>query len=152
MIDVKTAIPAWPRFEDGELVRFGDEVLDMSNHGFVVHSVHFYEWGVVLSSGHGYGVRTRGTAVRPTPDQMADYYAKWPKEKANSATPGVRACKIIGSSTNNLMYPDHMAKWYELSCGHSVTLKGSEPPRVCPICEAKLVFCDISTMTRRSNG
>lgn len=47
-------------------------------------------------------------------------------------------CKVVGSSTNNLMYPDYMAKWYELSCGHSVTLKGDEPPACCPVCR-KLV-------------
>ena len=47
-------------------------------------------------------------------------------------------CKIIGSSTNNLMYPDYMAKWYELSCGHSVTLKGGEQPRFCPSCGKKV--------------
>ena len=47
-------------------------------------------------------------------------------------------CKIIGSSTNNLMYPDYMIKWYELSCGHSVTLKGSEPPNFCPNCGRKV--------------
>lgn len=87
MNDVKTAIPEWPRFEDGEPVRFGDEVLDMSNHGFVVHSFTFYEGSVILSSGHGYGVRTRGIAVRPTSDQMRDYYAKWSMEKEISATP-----------------------------------------------------------------
>lgn len=47
-------------------------------------------------------------------------------------------CRVVGSSTNNLMYPDCMTKWYELSCGHSVTLKGDEPPACCPVC-GKLV-------------
>ncbi len=47
-------------------------------------------------------------------------------------------CKIMATSTDNLMYPDRMTKCYDLSCGHSVTLKGSEPPRVCPICEKKV--------------
>ena len=47
-------------------------------------------------------------------------------------------CKIIAASTDNLMYPDRMTKWYELSCGHSVTLKGGEPPRFCPRCGKKV--------------
>ena len=75
-------VPEWPRFEDGSPVLFGDEVLDLSDHGFVVHYVRFADDGsVVLSSGHGYGVYTRGTAVRPTPEQMADYYRKWPEDR-----------------------------------------------------------------------
>lgn len=56
------------------------------------------------------------------------------ESELRDATLGEEECKIIGSSTNNLMYPDYMTKWYELSCGHSVTLKGSEPPRFCPKC------------------
>lgn len=55
-----------------------------------------------------------------------------------NAALGGGECKIIGSSTNNLMYPDYMTKWYELSCGHSVTLKGSEPPNFCPNCGKKV--------------
>lgn len=43
-------------------------------------------------------------------------------------------CKITATATNNLMYPDYMTKWYELSCGHSLTLKGDEAPKWCAVC------------------
>ena len=47
---------------------------------------------------------------------------------------GSGACKITATATNNLMYPDYMTKWYELSCGHSLTLKGDEAPKWCAVC------------------
>lgn len=47
---------------------------------------------------------------------------------------GSGTCKITATSTNNLMYPDYMTKWYELSCGHSLTLKGDEAPKWCAVC------------------
>lgn len=47
---------------------------------------------------------------------------------------GSGTCKITATATNNLMYPDYMTKWYELSCGHSLTLKGDEAPRWCAVC------------------
>lgn len=80
-------IPDWPRFEDGSLVTFGDEVLARSGKGFVAHCVHFYDGsygtaeGAVIGSGHGYGVKVDGPVTRPTEEQMADYYRKWPEEK-----------------------------------------------------------------------
>ena len=70
--ETQEEVPTWPRFEDGRPVLFGDEALDLNGQGFVVHVIHFDDdGGVTLSSGHGYGVRTRGAVVRPTPDQMA---------------------------------------------------------------------------------
>lgn len=47
---------------------------------------------------------------------------------------GSGTCKITATATNNLMYPDYMTKWYELSCGHSLTLKGYEAPKWCAVC------------------
>ena len=47
---------------------------------------------------------------------------------------GSVTCEIIATATNNLMYPDYMTKWYELSCGHSLTLKGDETPKWCAVC------------------
>ncbi len=47
---------------------------------------------------------------------------------------GSGTCKITATATNNLMYPDYMTKWYELSCGHSLTLKGDEAPKWCAVC------------------
>lgn len=54
-------------------------------------------------------------------------------DELNAATGG-GTCKITATSTNNLMYPDYMVKWYELSCGHSLTLKGEEVPKWCAVC------------------
>lgn len=51
-----------------------------------------------------------------------------------NATLGNGTCKITATVTNNLMYPDYMTKWYELSCGHSLTLKGDEAPKWCAVC------------------
>ena len=47
---------------------------------------------------------------------------------------GSGTCKITATATNDLMYPDYMTKWYELSCGHSLTLKGDEAPKWCAVC------------------
>lgn len=76
---LESRVPEWPRFEDGDPVLFGDRVLDSHGHGFVAHSVSFSDDGwAVISSGHGYSVRVKGHAVRPTDGQMADYLSKWP--------------------------------------------------------------------------
>lgn len=70
-----------------------------------------------------------------TPHELFAYWAREVDKAADlAAVLGGGECEITGSSTNGLMYPDYMTKWYELSCGHSVTLKGSEPPRFCPKC------------------
>ena len=60
--------------------------------------------------------------------QIEALEGKW-KTKNGSGT-----CKIIATATNNLMYPDYMTKWYKLSCGHSLTLKGEEGPKWCAVC------------------
>jgi len=52
--------------------------------------------------------------------------------KLESAAHGT--CKITATATSNLMYPDYMTKWYELSCGHSMTLMGQEVPKWCAVC------------------
>lgn len=72
----------WPTFEDGTPIKEGDKVLDQYGHGFVVHSFCHYENWWVVSSGHGYSTRSAtGVFKRPTKDQMAEYYKKWPSER-----------------------------------------------------------------------
>lgn len=51
-----------------------------------------------------------------------------------NAEMGSETCKITATATNNLMYPDYMTKWYELSCGHSLTLNCDEAPKWCAVC------------------
>lgn len=59
-------------------------------------------------------------------------------ESAIAATLGSGTCEIVATSTNNLMYPDYMVKWYELSCGHSFTLNGEDEPKWCAVCGKKV--------------
>ena len=72
----------WPTFEDGTPIKEWDEVLDNRGHGFVAHNFsHYGKWWTV-SSGHGYGVMSDTSVFkRPTKEQMAEYYKKWPKDK-----------------------------------------------------------------------
>jgi len=56
------------------------------------------------------------------------------RDRLQDAVLGSGTCKITATATNNLMYPDYMTKWYELSCGHSLTLKGDEAPKWCAVC------------------
>lgn len=61
-----------------------------------------------------------------------------PDERDNAEPGNERTCKITATSTNNLMYPDYITKWYELSCGHSLTIKGDEAPKWCAVCGARV--------------
>lgn len=51
---------------------------------------------------------------------------------------GSGTCKITATATDNLMNTDYMTKWYELSCGHSMKLKGDEAPKWCAVCGKKV--------------
>lgn len=70
----------------------------------------------------------------PTPPCMTESICEQIRNLPDVEQDPMLGVRITKTATNNLMYPDYMTKWYELSCGHSMTLKGSEPPRFCPRC------------------
>ena len=72
----------WPVFEDGTPVKQGDEVLGYYDKGLVANRFHYDANGWTVASGHGYAAHSiRGIFVRPTKNQMAEYYKKWPEER-----------------------------------------------------------------------
>ena len=79
----KDSMPyGWPVFEDGTPVKQGDEVLGYYDKGLVANHFHYDANGWTVASGHGYAAHSiRGIFVRPTKNQMAEYYKKWPEEK-----------------------------------------------------------------------
>lgn len=79
----KDSLPyGWPVFEDGTPVKQGDEVLGYSDKGLVANRVCYDTNGWTVASGHGYAAHSiRGIFVRPTKEQMAEYYKKYPAEK-----------------------------------------------------------------------
>lgn len=50
----------------------------------------------------------------------------------------VETCRITASSTDGLC-SDNPRHYFELSCGHSFTLDGLEPPNYCKVCGAKVI-------------
>lgn len=50
---------------------------------------------------------------------------------------GERTCRVDGSISYDWMYGTEYE--HELTCGHTVTTLGSEPPSYCPECGAKVV-------------
>ena len=50
----------------------------------------------------------------------------------------VETCRITASSTDGLC-SDNPRHYFELSCGHSFTLDGLEPPNYCEVCGAKVI-------------
>lgn len=50
----------------------------------------------------------------------------------------VETCRITASSTDGLC-SDNPRHYFELSCCHSFTLDGLEPPNYCEVCGAKVV-------------
>ena len=87
----------WPTFEDGTPIKEWDEVLDQHGHGFVAHNFHYYGKRWTVSSGHGYGVTPdTGVFKRPTKEQMAYYYKKWPSEREQAYSAKIRFKEEIG--------------------------------------------------------
>ena len=133
----KDSLPyGWPVFEDGTPIKEWDEVLDQYGHGFVAHSFHHYDdkWWCV-ASGHGYAVRSSpGVFKRPTKEQMADYYKKWPdeREKANAKAPHENP--FVGLVRGKHWERHEASDYYCGRCGWKVTDHDS----YCPECGGAL--------------
>ena len=91
-----------------------------------------------------------------TNDHLGAYETSWDGFTAMQLTPGAKLmmvftpeqaiaatlrggmCHITASSTDGLC-SDNPRQYFELSCGHTFTLDGLEPPNYCPNCGAKVI-------------
>ena len=126
----------WPVFEDGTPIKEWDEVLDQYGHGFVAHSFHHYDdkWWCV-ASGHGYAVRSSpGVFKRPTKEQMADYYKKWPDEREKANAKASHENPFVGLVRGKHWERHEASDYYCGRCGWKVTDHDS----YCPECGGAL--------------
>jgi len=148
MSDETTLLPCWfcggeaetHETIDGWIATCGSEQSELD--GFT-HKAQAYgtteaeavaAWNTRAAHGTLTAEQMRETVLKHGNIMGPRFYGDWQAiaDELNELGSGV--CKIVATSTNKLMYPDYMTKWYELSCGHSLTLKGEEEPKWCAVC------------------